>query len=154
MYHNLEHLINVIESNPDKMNSAVRDAIEHVLWADYTGFSKIDDLSKPEKTIIGTCIERTIRKEFNIPLSKFLDIGFADGSFADIKTTCNNNWMIPRECVGQMCLLVKVSDDTYSVGIFKAEEGLLTEGRNQDKKRSVSAKGKKTIEWILREEEY
>ena len=154
MYRNLEHLVNVIESNPDKMNTAVRSAIDHVLWTDYTGFDKIDDLSKPEKTIIGTCIERTIRNEFDIPLPKFLDIGFTDGTYADIKTTCRNTWMIPRECVGHMCLLVKVDDNKYSVGTFRAKEDSLTEGRNQDKKRSVSAKGKKTIEWILREEGY
>ena len=154
MLRDFEQLTQVLKDKPEKLDSAIREAIDHVLWTGYTGFTQIDHLSKPEKTIIGTCVERAIRKEFAIPLSRHLDLEFADGSYADIKTTCRNNWMIPRECVGHMCLLVKVSDTDYSIGVFKAEEDLLNNGANQDKKRSISANGKKQINWIVTERAY
>lgn len=47
--------------------------------------------------------------------------------------------MFPREAVNHYCLLVKIDweDKKISIGTFYAAIGSLSEGQNQDQKRSI-----------------
>jgi hypothetical protein len=67
----------------------------------------------------------------------------------DIKNTIGDNWMIPHEAVGELCLLTLINEPakTYSLGLVRAHNHLLNKP-NQDGKRSLSTKGKATIRWI------
>lgn len=149
-YDDLNHLISTISENPAIASKAMRAALSSALWAEYTGYTSIKQLSKTEKTVIGTRIERAIKKEFNMGDSQsILDIEFKNGTYADIKTTCRNNWMIPPECVGHNCILIKYDDNSYSMGAFKAKSEFLTEGTNQDRKRTIKASEKRNIVWFI-----
>lgn len=59
--------------------------------------------------------------------------------------------MIPREAVGQLCLLVKIDEtrSKFAIGVIRATGAVLTTGGNRDGKRSLSAAGKRAIRWIV-----
>ena len=60
--------------------------------------------------------------------------------------------MIPREALNQLCLLVTGDDNTGAcgIGILRMVPDVLTNGANQDGKKSVSANGKSQITWLAR----
>ncbi len=144
----------------------VQSAVQYVL----DGEEHIDNLEGCEKTQLGTKVEKRWLKRYGFPIKRTaparkrilertgetyqnpaLDtvIGSVD---VDIKHTIGDNWMIPREAVNRWCLLFRTdyTHQTYDLGLLKMADAHLTEGCNQDKKRSVSAEGKKHIYWIVR----
>jgi hypothetical protein len=133
----------------------VRDAVNHVL----DGESSFENLEGCEKATFGIRFEKRFIKAMNLPrkVSKrnnphnlLLDTRVA-GFHLDIKTTLGGkNWMIPQECIGHWCLLVKVDwrQERFSIGLVRADRHTLTNGTNQDKKHSFSAFGQGFIYWI------
>lgn len=59
--------------------------------------------------------------------------------------------MIPREAVGEICLVIKGSevDSKFSVGLVRANEEYLSAGRNQDSKRTIRAEHFNKILWLV-----
>ena len=142
-----EKLYNFLSKRKKELVKSYAIAKKHVLFTEYSGRKKIEELSKTEKTMLGTVFETVVKKELNIREGQALDCSLDDFEF-DIKFTCRNNWMIPPECIGQTCLLAQGTDDTLKVGVFIASEDNLNTGQNRDKKRTVSKKGKGTISWV------
>ena len=74
-----------------------------------------------------------------------------DGEDVDVKNTVGVTWMIPRETynVGGPCLLICIADASGRcwLGLILAREAYLS-APNQDKKRGVSAFGRKNILWL------
>lgn len=132
----------------------IRQAIDEVIDAPRTGRSSVAELEKTEKTYIGTKVEILVRNFFHLPKG-ILDLKI-DGLDVDVKNTIGNTWMIPREAVGKPCILVASNEDDYccSFGVFIAHPANLTQGVNQDQKRSVSAAGFSQIHWFLVNEPY
>lgn len=132
----------------------IRQAIDEVIDPTRTGRVHASELEKTEKTYIGTKVEILVRNYFHLPKG-ILDLRIA-GYDVDVKNTLGQTWMIPNEAVGKPCLLV-ASDEGRRLcyfGIFVAHLHNLTNGQNQDKKRSVSAAGATTIHWLLVNEPY
>jgi restriction endonuclease NaeI len=133
-----------------KAAGIVRLAIDNVLQGDRTKRYSIEQLTPEEKKHIGTQIEKGLKKElFEDRRGEVLDTTIA-GIEVDIKNTIGDNWMIPPEAVGKLCLLNQISErsKTFSVGLVRASHGLLN-SENQDKKRSISRRGKETICWLI-----
>jgi hypothetical protein len=127
----------------------IRQAIDEVIDTPRTGRVYARELEKTEKTYIGTKVEILVRRHFNLPKG-ILDLRIA-GYDVDVKNTLGQTWMIPREAIGKPCILV-ASDEKKQLcyfGIFVAHLHNLTNGLNQDQKRSVSAAGASTIHWLL-----
>lgn len=59
--------------------------------------------------------------------------------------------MIPKEAVGELCLLVRIDDlrSKFWIGVIRAAHSVLRIGENRDKKSSLSAEGKKSIYWLV-----
>lgn len=114
----------------------------------------LSELEGCEKTYIGTRVEKQFLRAFDLIKCKPLDTTVA-GHPIDLKFTLGNNWMIPPECVGHFCILIKAdyNQRKYSMGIFHAREENLTKGANRDRKRSVSKVGKETINWLAKDYE-
>jgi hypothetical protein len=76
-----------------------------------------------------------------------------EGIEFDAKSTTRENWMIPTEAVGEICLLIQIEAprDVFSVGLLQATEDVLSQGFNKDQKRSISQHGKGRIRWLIRE---
>lgn len=132
---------------------ALRKSFDEVIDGARTGRYMIEELEKTEKTYIGTKVEIVLRDELELERGQILD-NLISGIEVDTKFSLSGGWMIPREAVDKICLLVTGNDNSgkYSVGIIRASLGNLTKKGNQDGKRSVSADGKKSIVWLVQNE--
>lgn len=130
----------------------IRRAIDEVIDGGRTGRWEISQLEKTEKTYIGTKVEILLRHELEAEKGERLDL-LIEGSEVDVKMTIGDNWMIPTEALGQLCLLVKGNDEKgqFAVGLLRMVPGCVTSGGNKDGKVSVSAQGKKQIDWLVPE---
>lgn len=129
---------------------AIRKSFDEVIDGPRTGRYRIEQLEKTEKTYIGTKVEIVLRNELALERGNVLDNLIA-GHEVDTKFTVGGTWMIPREAIGQLCLLVTGDDNTgrCGMGILRMIPEVLTSGTNQDGKKSVSALGKSHIEWLV-----
>ena len=155
MDYELEKIKSYICSIPNfnlKLGKAAFDAIDFTLDSKRTGFKKMAQLTKTEKSIIGIKFERYLIYEANLEDGDDLDCSH-DGIDYDIKFTAlkNPQWWIPPECyrISGICLLTKVSNENeVSYGLLRTSPENLTNGVNRDKKLTVSAEGKKNIIWL------
>ncbi|TRO69800.1 NaeI family type II restriction endonuclease [Streptomyces sp. IB201691-2A2] len=135
-----------------RFGQALRQSIDEVLDGQRTGRFNIKDLEKTEKTYLGTKVEIITRAEFNLGRGEKMDFSIS-GHDVDSKFTSGDNWTIPREADGHICLLIKASDikASYQVGLLRIHETLLNLGANRDGKRTPSAAGREAIQWIIPE---
>ncbi|MEI5103185.1 NaeI family type II restriction endonuclease [Streptomyces sp. PmtG] len=128
----------------------IRQSIDEVLDGQRTGRYNINELEKTEKTYLGTKIEIVARSEFDLGRGQHMDYRIA-GNDVDSKFTSGDNWTIPREADGHICLLIKANDHTahYRVGLLRIRDEFLNQGKNRDGKRSPSAAGREAIRWIV-----
>lgn len=133
----------------ETIGKALRKSFDEVIDGPRTGRYSIHQLEKTEKTYIGTKVEIVLRTELDLERGRILD-NLIKGHEVDTKFTIGNTWMIPREALGELCLLVKGNDDngTCGIGILRMTPDVLTNGVNQDGKKSVSAIGKTKITWL------
>ena len=158
MDNELEELTQNLRSLGDfkaRYSKVIRDARDYVIDTEKTGRAKLAEAEKAEKTIFGMKVEAYLRNEFNWPKGEKLDFYIGDIEF-DSKATIGKNWMIPPEAFGELCLLTRIDESKaiYSAGLLRATSAALTVGQNQDKKRSISAAGKKSIRWLIFNQPY
>ena len=113
------------------------------------GKSSIDKLDKTQKTILGAVFEQRLRKTFKLQRGK-LDY-VIDSIDVDVKFSIKDSWMIPPECVGEICILASLDfkNNGNAFGIINVKELYLNKGANRDKKRTISKKYYNKIKWIL-----
>ncbi|MFD8024354.1 NaeI family type II restriction endonuclease [Streptomyces lavendulae] len=136
----------------ERFRKSLRTSLDEVFDGKRTGRYSIKDLQKTEKTYIGTKVEIVLQEAFAIPRGQPKKMDYLIlGHEVDCKFTIGSTWEIPREAVGHICLLVKVSEskESFSVGLLRARSEFLTGKPNSDGKRKVSAAGKKHIQWIV-----
>lgn len=135
----------------------IRRAADEVIDGARTGRWSIGQLEKTEKTYIGTKLEILVRQALDLEAAprakrteKRLDLVIG-GTPVDVKFSISSQWMIPKEAVGELCLLVGVNEAkaVFEVGLARCERELLRAGKNQDSKCSFSAEGKKSISWLV-----
>lgn len=128
----------------------LRQALDEVIDGMRTGRWSVDSLEKTEKTYIGTKVEILFKFEFELPDGIKLDTRIADAE-VDIKCTVLKDWMIPKEAVGELCLLVRIDDQKsrFWIGLIRAAPEVLRSGKNRDGKTSLSSVGKKSIQWLI-----
>lgn len=148
----LEQVAAALSRDPallSKVGQALRTAFDEVIDAPRTGRFCIDQLEKTEKTYIGTKVEILLRKALALERGVLLDNLIA-GHEVDTKFTVKNDWMIPQEAVGQLCMLVRADDvkGLCWLGLLRMTPAVLTNGQNRDGKKSISAAGKAQIRWL------
>ncbi len=128
----------------------LRQALDEVIDGIRTGRWSVDSLEKTEKTYIGTKVEILFKFDFELEDGEKLDTRI-EGHEVDIKCTVLRDWMIPNEALDQLCLLVRIDDSKsrFWIGIVRASRTVLRVSRNCDKKSSLSAEGKKSIQWMV-----
>jgi Restriction endonuclease NaeI len=109
-------------------------------------------LAKVEKTYIGTKIEIVIQDAFGLERGGAHGMDYlVVGEQVDCKWSMSmGKWMIPKEAVGELCLVVWADDQksVFSVGLIRASGEVLKTGANQDGKRYLSAEGLDSIVWL------
>lgn len=130
----------------------LRRALDEVIDGMRTGRWSVESLEKTEKTYIGTKVEILFRFEFELDEGQVLDTRI-QGHEVDIKCTVQKDWMIPREALNRLCLLVQVDDarSRFSIGVVRAGLSVLRAGQNRDQKSSLSAEGKRAIRWLVKD---
>lgn len=133
-----------------KAAMTLRRALDEVIDGMRTGRWTVDSLEKTEKTYIGTKVEILFKFDFELERGMKLDFRVNDTE-VDIKCTVLKDWMIPKEAVGELCLLVRIDDrrSKFWIGVVRAEPSVLRGGLNRDGKTSLSAVGKQSIHWLV-----
>lgn len=134
-----------------RFSSVFRQSLDEVLDGQRTGRYDVDTLEKTEKTYLGTKVEIVCRAAFNLSRGDNMDYRVC-GHDVDAKFSLEAKWMIPREAMGHLCLLMAANDhsSTFQVGLVRISEEILTRGGNQDGKRSISLSGRSRIKWLYR----
>jgi len=135
----------------ERFGAAIRQSFDEVFDGQRTGRYSLTELSKVEKTYIGTKVEILIQAEFNLQRGHRMDY-LVDGQEVDAKWSMKSRgWMIPTEAVGELCLCITANDyrSMFSVGIVRADETNLRTSANKDKKRGFSDVGIAAMEWLV-----
>jgi hypothetical protein len=133
----------------------IRQAIDEVVDGPRTGRYSLDQVSKTEKTYVGTKVEIIVRAAFGFEPGKRADVEIA-GTDVDIKWSQTLAWMIGPENVDGICLGLGLhrGGKRFSVGAFRATRDLCRKGQNRDAKLSLSAESLKSrVTWIVRDSE-
>ncbi len=150
----LERAIRWFQSQPrlsERFSAAIRQSFDEVFNGQHTGRYSLGQLSKVQKTHIGTNVELAIQAEFGLHRGHQMDY-LVDGEEVDAKWSLRSGgWMIPTEAVGELCLCMTANDarSTFSVGIVRAAEVNLRPGANKDKKRGLNAAGMGAMSWLV-----
>lgn len=132
------------------LGQAIRQGIDEVIQGPRTGRWSIEEIEKTEKAYIGTRIEILVRAILQVPRGRELDYVIA-GHEVDAKFSIRyGGWMIPQEAIGKLCLLLACNDEKhkYWAGLIRATPAVLTKGKNQDQKGSISKDGRAEIRWL------
>ena len=132
----------------------LREVVDDVIQTPRTGRRSYDELEKTEKTYIGTRVEIMLRALLSLPRGRLDAVVL--GHDTDIKHTMGDNWMIPAEALGHVCVLIAADElraRSY-FGLFVARTEYLTGAGNRDGKKSLSAAGKAHVLWIFADHPY
>ena len=149
----LDRAVDWFRSQPrmvERFGAAIRRSFDEVFDGQRTGRYSLTQLSKVEKTYIGTKVEIVIQAEFGLQRGNRMDY-LVDGEDVDAKWSIKSGgWMIPTEAVGELCLCMTADDDrsTFSVGIVRADEANLRTSVNKDKKRRFNDEGIAAMAWL------
>lgn len=149
-----EVLAYLLAQDPDgsRIGTAFRATYDQLYDGQHTGRYRFDQLMKTEKTHFGTLFEINLQREFTFDGGLKLDYVIA-GHEVDCKYSATGDWMLPPECLNELCL-VGVSDDQeskWSLGIIRASPNNVRRGVNRDKKTGLSKDGKKRISWLFKD---
>jgi hypothetical protein len=131
----------------------IRQAIDDVTAGATTGRTQYAQLSKVEKTYVGTRIELLLQDLLAVPRGTVCDF-LIDGIECDVKTS-QKTCMFPQEALGHVCLMVLHSEakGTFSVGLWHCNDAGLNKGANQDRKRTIAKAGLQEVVWFCQEEQ-
>jgi len=108
-----------------------------------------------ERIYLGTKIRVQLRSCLKLERENVLDpcIG---GTAVEIQSTISQNWSVPPEFVGKLCLLVKSDEKraVCSVGTMMIRDELLNEPGKSSRRRTISKAGIENIRWVLKDEPF
>lgn len=148
----------LLEADPDgsRVAYALREALDQVYDGRRTGRWDITQLSKTEKTHIGTLVEIWLQREFEFEDGADLDFSIG-GVDVDCKWSMNlYAWEIPMEMYSRgekVAMLIWGNEDSarWALGLLRiSEEVLKPAGRQRDGKRRLSGLGCTKITWVYR----
>ncbi len=150
----LRQVVDWFRSQPDlvhRLGSVIRRSLDEVFDGQRTGRYRMDQLSKVEKSYIGTKIEIILQDEFGLSRGRRMDYS-VDGVDVDAKWSMRfGGWMIPTEAVGELCICLTGDDETgtFSVGVVRAAVERLTGKFNKDGKGRLSQDGLNAAVWLV-----
>ncbi len=150
----LDRAVGWFRSQPrmqERFASAIRQSFDEVFDGQRTGRYRLEQLSKVEKTYIGTKVEIVVQDEFGLQRGRRLDY-LVDEQEVDSKWSMKSGgWMIPTEAVGELCLCLTADDNKteFQVGIVRAGDARLKTGENKDKKRRLNDDGMLAMTWLV-----
>lgn len=138
------------EAMAERFGAAIRRSFDEVFDGQRTGRFSLDQLSKVEKTYIGTKVEIVVQAEFDLRRGHRMDYLIVDEEVDAKWSMRSGGWMIPTEAVGELCLCMTANDvaSTFSVGVIRAGLERLRGSKNQDQKRHFNNDGLAAMAWL------
>lgn len=133
-----------------RFGSVIRQSFDEVFDGQRTGRYQLSQLSKVEKTYIGTKVEILVQDEFGLDRGHRMDYLIA-GEEVDAKWSMRSGaWMIPTEAIGNLCLCLTADDDrsVFSVGLIRASTDRLSTSRNKDSKSRLAPASMTEMVWL------
>jgi len=148
----VERFFRTVPDFEQRAGTALRRALDEVIDGPRTGRWDVDQLSRPEKTYIGTKVEILLRAEFDLGTGHRMDY-LIDGVEVDSKFTIRRNWSIPDEAVNHIILVVSADDDKsrFSIGLVRVTDTNRNTGRNRDTKAGLNEEGRRALRWLVLE---
>lgn len=146
-------ILRLLDPGGQRFARVVRETYDQLYDGQRTSRYRWDQLAKTEKTHMGSLIEINLQREF----------GFADGIRMDFAvgevdvdckwTMTDGKWMIPREAVGHVLLVLTGSDQksSWSAGVVRVDgTQALKPTTNQDLKGNLTERKLGEIIWLWR----
>lgn len=133
---------------------ALRRSFDQVYDGQRTGRFHWVQLSKTEKTNVGSLVEIWMARELLLSDGTDLDFQIA-GHDVDCKFSQRpGGWMLPPEVMGHLALLICADDytGTFQCGIVRVTPERINKGTNRDSKSTLNQAGREAIRWICRDE--
>lgn len=141
-----------LDPSGERTDQVLRATLDQLYDGRNTGRFRPEQLHKTEKTHMGTLVEINMQREFQFKDGESLDYYIA-GTEVDCKYSMKMlGWMIPPEAMGRLCLLITADDleSTWSMGLVRVSEELLSSGQNRDRKRTISSEMARKIYWLFK----
>lgn len=136
------------------VGQAIRRSFDQVYDGQHTGRFHVAQLSKTEKTNTGSLVEIWLARLLGLADGRSLDFCIA-GYDVDCKFSYKDGgWMLPPEVIGEIAMLLTADDyyGTWSMGLVRVTPERTRLSQNRDAKTSLTAYGRKDIEWLFRHE--
>lgn len=134
---------------------ALREALDQIYDGQRTGRWDYTQLSKTEKTHVGTLVEIWLQREFEFDDGEELDFSIS-GVDVDCKWSLNlYAWEIPLEMYtrgNKVAMVVWANEYTarWALGLIRiSDDVLLPLGKQRDKKRRLNQRGRIQILWVV-----
>jgi hypothetical protein len=146
--------ITAVDPHRLRTGYAIREALDQIYDGQRTGRWDYTQLSKTEKTHVGTLVEIWLQREFGFADGDDLDYKIA-GVDVDCKWSLNlYGWEIPQEMYSRgdkIALVVWANEYTarWASGLIRiSDDTLRPPGRQRDGKRRLNERGQDRILWI------
>ena len=132
---------------------AIRRSFDLAYDGQHTGRYRWDELSKTEKTNIGSLVEIWLGRELKLTDGQQMDFAIAGIEFDCKFSGRSGGWMLPPEVIGHFALLITASDETgqMSVGVTYVSPASVSQGANRDLKSTLNRGARSAIHWIVAE---
>jgi hypothetical protein len=136
--------------------AALREAFDQIYDGQRTGRWEYTQLSKTEKTHLGTLVEIWLQREFEFKDGTELDYRIS-GQDVDAKWSRElYGWEIPPEMYSRgeklaMVVWANEYSSRWALGLIRiSESALIPEGKQRDRKRRLNERGADSILWVHR----
>lgn len=151
----VRHAIEKMDPYGHRTGYAIREALDQIYDGQRTGRWCYSQLSKTEKTHVGTLVEIWLQREFEFADGTELDFAIA-GVDVDCKWSLNlYDWEIPQEMYSRgakIALVIWANEYTarWASGLIRISDAVLRPlGKQRDGKRRLNPRGRDSILWIV-----
>ncbi|MGW4812507.1 NaeI family type II restriction endonuclease [Kitasatospora cineracea] len=135
-----------------RMAGVIENASGYLLDGGRTGRYEWKQLSRTEKVLFGSTVQRLMQGEFGLTDGAGRLDFTLEGIDFDLKWTLlpNGRWLFGPEHVGELCVVAEANDRTgkYSYGVVRVRPEYLKPMSNRDLKSWLTREGREAIRWI------
>nr|WP_268248725.1 NaeI family type II restriction endonuclease [Actinoplanes ianthinogenes] len=150
----LERALRELDPTGTRMATILRRTLDRQYDGANTGRYKWEQLSKHEKAALGSAVETALITDFELVEGSHRDVRLAGIEFDIRFTATGTGWLIPRDGIDALHLLIGVDDvrAVMSVAVGRTSQELMATTKNPDLKSRLSPAGLEALRWLYRNE--
>ncbi|MFB9683768.1 NaeI family type II restriction endonuclease [Amycolatopsis plumensis] len=148
----VERELRRLDPEGTRFGAVLRRAFDLLYDGTRTGRYSPEQLHRTERTHLSTVILVELSREFDLPPVERSDLRIGSVG-VDFKFSLRGTWTVREEAASPLVLLVTADDQrsTFSVGLLRLTPDALNPGRNKDGKTTISAAGRASIRYLVRD---